>query len=144
MRSTLMTVLLGASLVTTACANASKPATGTAIGAGAGGALGYAVGGGTGMLIGGAIGGIFGYTAGKAMEEEDRRQAALALERNRAMSWQNPDTGYEYRLEPTNTRYEQGRECRDFRMLAEVDGKPDQVNGTACRRPDGSWEMLSG
>lgn len=142
MRSTLMTVLLGASLVTTACA--TKSGTGTAVGAGAGGALGYAVGGSTGLLIGGAIGGILGYTAGKAMEEEDRRQAAYALERNRAMSWQNRDTGYQYRLEPTNTRYEQGRECRDFRLLAEVDGNPDQVNGTACRQPDGSWQMLSG
>lgn len=142
MRSTLMTVLLGASLATTACA--TKSGTGTAIGAGAGGALGYAVGGGTGLLIGGAIGGIFGYTAGKAMEEEDRRRAAYALERNQAMEWRNAQTGNEYRIEPLDTRYEHGRECREFRILAEVDGYPDQVNGTACRQPDGSWQMLSG
>jgi surface antigen len=142
MRSTLMTLLLGASLATTACA--TKSGTGTAIGAGAGGALGYAVGGTTGLILGGAVGGIFGYTAGRAMEEEDRRRAAYALERNQAISWRNAETGNHYRIEPYDTRYEGGRECREFRMTAEVDGNPDQVNGTACRQPDGSWHMLSG
>jgi hypothetical protein len=37
-----------------------------------------------------------------------------------------------------------GRECRDFRVLADLEGEADQVEGTACRRPDGRWEMISG
>lgn len=142
MRSSLITVVLGASLLTSACA--TKSGTGAGVGAGAGGALGYAVGGTTGLILGAAAGGALGYTAGKAMEEEDRRRAAYALEQNQPVEWRNTQTGAQYRMEPTDTRYMQGRECRDFRMRAEVDGKPDTMNGTACRRPDGQWEMLSG
>jgi surface antigen len=37
----------------------------------------------------------------------------------------------------------EGRECRDFRLLAEIEGQPDEVTGTACRRPDGTWEAIS-
>lgn len=142
MRSYLLMVALGGSLVTASCA--TKSGTGTAVGAGVGGVIGQAAGGTTGLLLGAAIGGALGYTAGKAMEEEDRRQAAIALEQNRAMAWRNPNTGYEYRVEPTGTRYQQGRECRDFRLFADVDGQPDEITGTACRRPDGSWEAVSG
>jgi len=140
--SKLMIVTLGVSLAATSCA--TKRGTGTAVGAGAGGALGYAVGGTSGLLIGAALGGALGYTAGRAMEEEDRRRAAIALEQNRMMEWHNAQTGYDYRVEPRGTRYLEGRECRDFRMLAEVEGRPDEVTGTACRRPDGSWEAIQG
>lgn len=141
MRSYLMIVALGASLSVAGCG--SKSATGTAVGAGAGGLLGQAVGGTTGLIVGAAVGGALGYTAGEAMEEEDRRRAALALEQNRAMQWSNPQTGHDYRVEPTGTVYREGRECRDFRMIADVDGRPDEITGTACRRPDGSWEAIS-
>ena len=138
-----MIVTLGLALAA-ASGCATKSGTGTAVGAGAGGVLGYAVGGSTGALIGGAVGGLFGYGAGRAMEEEDRRQALMALEQNRAVQWQNPETGYQYRVEPQATHIEQGRQCRDYRLMAEVDGRPDAVTGTACRRPDGSWEPMQG
>ena len=133
--------MLGASL-TASCA--TKRGTGTGVGAVAGGAIGQAVGGTTGLILGAAAGGALGYTVGNAMEEEDRRRAAYALETNRPVSWRNPETGYDYRVEPLETRYERGRECREFRMLAEVEGQPDEVRGTACRAPDGSWETISG
>lgn len=142
MRTSLMTLMLGASLVTTSCA--TKRGTGTAVGATAGGALGYAVGGTTGLLLGAAAGGALGYTLGSAMEEEDRRRVMASLEANRAAAWHNPETGYDYRVEPTDTRYLEGRECREFRLTAEVEGQPDFVHGTACRRPDGQWETISG
>jgi surface antigen len=142
MRSEVIALIVGVSLTATGCA--TKSGTGTAVGAGAGGALGYAVGGVGGLVVGGLIGGALGYTVGKSMEEEDRRRAAYALETNRAQAWHNPETGYDYRVEPTKTVYENGRECREFRVLAEVDGQPDQVEGTACRTPDGRWEAISG
>jgi surface antigen len=142
MRASLITVVLGASLLTSACA--TKRETGAGIGAGAGGALGYAVGGTTGLVVGALAGGALGYTAGKRMDENDRRRAAYALERNQQTSWVNPDTGDQYRIEPLGTRYEQGRECREFRLTADVEGRPDEVHGTACRQPDGTWEAVSG
>jgi surface antigen len=137
-----MAVVLGTTLLTTSCA--TKRGSGAAVGAVAGGALGHVVGGDAGLLVGAAVGGALGYTAGRAMEEEDRRRAAIALERNQPVEWRNPGTGYEYRVEPMDTRYLEGRECREFRLLAEVDGTPDEVYGTACRQPDGTWQVLSG
>jgi surface antigen len=29
-------------------------------------------------------------------------------------------------------------------MLADIGGRPEQVYGTACRAPDGNWEVLRG
>lgn len=123
---------------------ATKSGTGTAVGAGGGAIIGGALGGSTGALIGAAIGGIGGYAVGRQMEIEDQRRVALALEQNRAMYWENPDTGHEYSVQPTRTVYERGRECREFRMIGDVNGRPDEVYGTACRAPDGSWQMVSG
>lgn len=140
--SKLLIVTLGVSLLAGACA--TKSATGTAVGAGAGGALGYAVGGTTGLVVGGLLGGVVGHAAGAKMEEDDRRRAAIALEQNRMMEWENPQTGADYRIEPRGTHFISGRECRDFRLLAEIGGRPDEITGTACRRPDGTWETLSG
>jgi surface antigen len=139
--SKLLIVTIGVSLSAGACA--TKSATGTAVGGVTGGALGYAVGGTTGLVIGGLLGGFVGHAAGAQMEAEDRRRSALALEQNRMMEWQN-QSGADYRIEPRGTRYIEGRECRDFRLLADIEGKPDEITGTACRRPDGTWETLSG
>lgn len=76
-----------------------------------------------------------------AMQEGDRQRFAYALEHDRRAGWRNPDTGHEYWVEPTDTTYVQGRECREFRLLADVE-RPGEVRGTACRRDDGSWEIL--
>jgi surface antigen len=144
MRSTYLAVLIGASL-TSAAACATKSQTGAAGGAVAGGLVGHAIGGDTGMLIGAIVGGAVGYEVGRQIEEEDRRRIAYALELEREMEWRNAHTGYAYRVEPTGTRYlGDGRECREFRLLAEIDGRPEEMTGTACRRPDGTWETISG
>jgi surface antigen len=140
--SKLLIVTIGVSLSAGACA--TKSATGTAVGGVAGGALGYAVGGTTGLVVGGLLGGVVGHAAGAQMEEQDRRRAAIALEQNRMMEWENAQTHKDYRIEPHNTRYIQGRECRDFRLIADIEGRPDEMTGTACRRSDGTWEALSG
>jgi surface antigen len=142
-RTTSLAFLL-ALLLSLLGACATKSGTGTAVGAGGGAIVGGALGGSTGALIGAAIGGIGGYAVGRQMEIEDQRRVALALEQNRAMYWENPDTGHEYSVQPTRTVYERGRECREFRMVGDVNGRPDEVYGTACRAPDGSWQMVSG
>ena len=128
-------------LFATGCA--TKAGTGTAVGAGAGGLIGGLAGGTTGALIGVVAGGALGYAVGNQMDEEDRRRAAYALEQNREMEWRNAQ-GEEYRVVPTRTSHQGGRECRSYRIYAEVDGRPDTVEGTACRRSDGSWEQMEG
>jgi surface antigen len=133
-------MILLAMVVGTGCATHQD--TGTAVGGAAGGALGYAVGGVPGLVIGGIAGGAAGNVIGHKMDEEDRRRAAYALERNQRMEWENRQ-GERYQVVPTRTTYEQGRECRNFQMTSYVDGRPDEINGIACRGPDGRWEMAN-
>jgi surface antigen len=136
----LIAVTLVASLASAGCA--TKAGTGTAVGAGVGGLAGYALGGTTGLIIGGALGGALGFAVGREMDEEDRRRAAYALEQNRYMEWHN-DQGVHYQITPQRTTYRDGRECREFTMNADIEGRPEHVNGVACRRPDGTWEAIS-
>lgn len=59
--------------------------------------------------------------------------------------WDNPDLSTRYTLTPTRTyETEQGRYCREYTSEALVGGQPQQVYGTACRQPDGSWEIIDG
>ncbi|HLU65758.1 MAG TPA: RT0821/Lpp0805 family surface protein [Kofleriaceae bacterium] len=122
---------------------ATKRQTGAATGAVAGGALGAAVGDETGLLIGAALGGLLGHEIGRSIEEEDRRRMGRALELNRPARWHNPDTGTRYELEPTDSFERAGLPCREFRMEAEVGRDVEEVYGTACRQPDGSWEIAT-
>ncbi len=36
-----------------------------------------------------------------------------------------------------------GRYCREFQQEVSVGGRMEQAYGTACRNPDGSWEVIS-
>jgi surface antigen len=128
----------------------SREQTGTVLGGAAGAAAGSAIGSGSGrtaaMIIGGLIGAAAGRNIGKHMDQQDRMQAAQTLENTKtgqSSSWTNPDTGSSYTMTPTQTYTRGDQPCRDFRMNADVDGEPSQVEGTACRQPDGSWKIVS-
>jgi hypothetical protein len=32
--------------------------------------------------------------------------------------------------------------CREYRTAATIDGKPEQLHGTACLQPDGTWQFI--
>lgn len=36
-----------------------------------------------------------------------------------------------------------GRQCREFLQTVTIGGRTEQAYGTACRQPDGSWEIVS-
>jgi len=36
-----------------------------------------------------------------------------------------------------------GRYCREFQQEVSIGGRAEQAYGTACRNPDGSWEVVS-
>jgi surface antigen len=143
MRTKLMTCIVGASLIAGAgCA--TKQGTGAATGAVAGGVVGAALGDEAGLLIGAALGGLLGSEIGRQMDEADRRRIAYSLEANQPVVWRNPETGGRYRVEPTRPRYHEGRQCREFRLMAD-DGRgrdPDAVYGVACRTRGGDWELV--
>ncbi|MDA3920674.1 MAG: RT0821/Lpp0805 family surface protein [Salinisphaera sp.] len=133
------------------CANWSNSDTGTVVGGAAGGALGSQIGGkGAGRTIATVVGTLAGAALGNRVgghfDNRDRNQLGSALESNQTgstSSWTNPDTNNNYSVTPTRT-YEQGNQpCRNFTMNANVNGKPEKVNGTACRQPDGTWKVQS-
>ena len=121
--------------------------TGQVLGGVAGAAAGTQVGGGSGRTIatiGGAlIGAFIGGEIGNRMDEKDHEQTNLALENSATgqnTQWVNPDTGYQYSIQPTNTYQAAAGPCRDYTVLAVIDGRNETVNGTACRQPDGTWQ----
>ena len=55
---------------------------------------------------------------------------------------QNPETGHYGSVTPTREGTSaSGRYCREFQHTIYVDGEQQQAYGTACRQPDGSWEV---
>ena len=123
---------------------------GAVIGGAAGGAIGSQFGRGsdrTAATIGGTIVGVLiGGAIGRSMDEADQACIAQTLEQapaQHAVAWSNPDGGH-YRVVPLEG-YEdrQGRICRDYRTTATVEGRQQQLYGTACRQPDGSWQRAS-
>lgn len=143
---TSIVLLSSATMVMSGCATNEK--TGQVIGGVAGAAAGTQVGGGSGRTIatiGGAVlGAVVGGAVGGRMDDDDQRQTERALENAETGSstkWVNPDTGYRYEVLPTNTyQSAAGQPCRDYTMQAVIDGRNETINGTACRKSDGTWE----
>ncbi len=140
-----------------ACENAQdnpKQTLGTLVGAGLGALAGSQIGGGKGQLaavaIGALAGGWAGSEIGKSLDRADKiyaqRNAQDSLEYNQsgqAKAWKNPDTGHSGTFTPTSTyRTAEGQNCRDFETTIYVDGKQETGKGRACRRPDGTWQIV--
>lgn len=151
MKKAFMTALLSATLGIGGCATyqgQNEPA-GMVIGGILGGMLGGEVDNGrartaaiiAGTLAGAAIGGAIG----RSMDEVDRMKTASTLESVRtgvSSRWQNPDTGYQYAVTPTRTYETSAGPCREYTIDARIGGRTEEVYGTACRQPDGSWKVL--
>ena len=124
---------------------------GSVLGGAVGGVLGSNVGKGTGQtvaIIGGTILGVLvGGSVGRTMDQVDQNCVGQIMEHSptgRAVEWQNPDTGVSYEVVPIQTQQDtQGRYCREYQTTATVGGRTQQVYGTACRQPDGSWQIIS-
>ncbi len=70
-----------------------------------------------------------------------------ALENNpsdKAADWVNPDTEHAGAVVPVRTfTNAQGMPCREFITTITVGGEQQQGYGTACRQPDGTWQIVS-
>jgi len=86
---------------------------------------------------------------GRGLNDVDRRRAAeaqiAALEFGRPgqpTPWRNPDSGNAGEVIPGPVRtVGANARCRDFTHNVTVAGRPDQGRGTACRLPDGVWQV---
>ncbi len=96
---------------------------------------------------------LVGFTPGFGQEFAGPEQQAMddtfqyALEKNQlnqGSEWVNPDTGRGGAVAPTRTfTNRQGRPCREFIQTIIIGDREEQGYGTACRQPDGSWQIVA-
>ncbi|HKI50537.1 MAG TPA: RT0821/Lpp0805 family surface protein [Geothermobacteraceae bacterium] len=153
----LITLLFTALVLLAGCAAPLGPreGTGTILGAGTGALLGSQIGGGKGRIVataaGTLLGALIGQDVGRTLDRADQaylqRTSQYSLEHsatNQPTSWVNPDTGHRGTVTPTGTyQANDGRYCREFTQTVEINGETQQAYGTACRQPDGSWQLSS-
>lgn len=124
---------------------------GSLLGAAVGAAVGNNFGGGNGRIAavagGAVIGAIVGGNIGRSMQRADYVRVNSALETaptGRTTTWQNPDSGVTYNVTPTRTyQTTDNRYCREYTTTGIIGGRQEQLYGTACRQPDGSWEKVN-
>jgi surface antigen len=110
-----------------------------------GGVLGHQFGGGSGntvatiagTLIGASIGGS--YTSGQECYEQVFETAAVGA----PIRFESNEANYSYTLTPTRNYENDGRYCREYQATATVGGRYQETYGTACRQPDGQWEVVN-
>jgi surface antigen len=128
-----------------------KQQTGAVVGGVLGGVLGAQVGEGSGktaaIIAGTLVGALIGGEIGKYMDQTDQLKAQQALETNKTgqvSSWHNPDTGRDVSFTPTRTYQAAGDQyCREYTTTVTIGGKKESAFGTACRQPDGSWQVVN-
>jgi len=133
------------------CQNMSNQDVGVITGGVAGGLLGSTVGGGSGKILavaaGSIAGAMIGGSIGHSMDVTDRLRMNQALESNavgQPAYWNNTKTGTHYKVTPVkNVTVRGNRYCREYRTTANIAGKQQQVYGTACRQPDGTWKAIN-
>jgi len=122
---------------------------GQVLGGTIGAVAGSQIGDGTGRLIavaaGTLVGMVIGGEIGRSMDKADQLCMDQAFEHapdGSSIRWNDADR--QYTVTPKSTMQEQdGRYCREYYMDADVSGQTQQVFGTACRQPDGTWQLLS-
>ncbi len=123
---------------------------GSIIGGAGGALLGSTIGKGDGRLAavaaGTFIGMIVGGSIGRSMDRIDEQCIAEGLERvpdGEPVVWRNPDAGADYRMTPVESYTDRnGQYCREFQPTVTIGGRTEQAYGTACRQPDGSWQVV--
>lgn len=89
--------------------------------------------------------GLFPTYVGDAMSYEDRNlyltayQWALAAPIGEPVAWNSRQASGE--VTTTRDGWAGQRYCREFRQNVLIDGRPHEAYGTACKTPDGAWQL---
>jgi len=63
---------------------------------------------------------------------------------NQTSVWENPDNGNSGAITPIQTyQNADGQYCREYQQTVTIGGQEVQAYGTACRMPDGTWQVVS-
>lgn len=118
----------------------------TIIGGVAGGLVGSTVGRGNGR-IGAIVGGtLIGGLLGSQYTMPDRyctREVFETAPVGAPYAWVNPNNNVAYTVTPERDYNQNGMYCREYQATADINGRPRQTYGTACRQPDGSWKIMN-
>jgi surface antigen len=148
-------VMLAAALLAGCQQTGTKQTVGGLAGAVGGGVIGSQIGRGTGntaaIIAGTVLGGLLGSEVGKSLDTADRMALQQAQSRahyapiNEPIAWSNPDSGNHGYITPVREGRQQtsGHYCREYQTSVVIDGRQQSAYGTACRQPDGSWEVVS-
>lgn len=132
----------------------SKQDIGLLTGAIGGAWLGSNVGKGKGKIVGTAVGTMMGAAIGRSvgasLDRADQvyygkvsQNTLESAPTGKAVEWKNPDTGTSGTITPVKTYQKaDNRYCREYTQKIDVGGKSVEGYGTACRKPDGSWEII--
>ena len=131
----------------------NKADVGTLAGAIGGGVLGHNIGGGSGKTIatigGTLLGAYLGNSVGSSLDNADMaayheasQRALETAQPGQSLPWKNAQTGNYGTVTPKSYYKNQaGEYCREYTQTLVVGGKKQDGYGTACRQPDGSWQI---
>ena len=128
---------------------------GTGMGALGGAALGTSLTHGKGKIVGGVIGALggalIGHEIGASLDRADMAYYSKAQQKafetsqpGQPLPWNNPQSGNSGTIVPAAPyKASNGLYCREYTSNINVGGKTQSGYGTACRQPDGSWQIVS-
>ena len=152
-----LALLLVAALSLSACQSQGwgpKQTIGTLGGAAGGALLGNQFGKGTGNVVATALGAVagawLGNEVGSSLDNADKaalnnaQSQAYSAPVGQTISWNNPQSGNTGTFTPVRDgTAANGAYCREFQQTVNVGGQKQQAYGTACRQPDGNWQIVN-
>ncbi len=154
MKKVVLSALVATSLMLTGCfeTGGTKQTVGGLTGAVAGGLLGAQIGDGRGQIaaaaVGTLLGAMIGSEVGKSLDKADMAYADQSLNKAHAapmgqtINWNNPQSGHSGTYTPVNDGYaNSGAYCRQYKQTVSIDGRQETAYGTACKNPDGTWQV---
>jgi surface antigen len=97
-------------------------------------------------IAGTLLGVLVGSHIGRSMDQADRYCTAQVLEHasnHQPIVWYNPEAQAQYRVTPLSSYKQQRQYCREYLAETRVGSLPQQVYGRACRKPDGTWQIMN-
>ena len=159
MKKKILSVAIALTMATTvsACSSTlSQQQTAQVVGGLLGAGLGYGLGKGHsgknkailgGLVLGAMAGDWIGNQMSVGGQQAHTSAVAQTLEYRpvgQTNTWQNPDAYQQERgkVQVIKTFQNNGRYCREFTQQITVGGQSQNGYGTACRMPDGQWQMM--